>query len=242
MHDSHTEASLPARAAAAFSRFAEKYGERSLADCLNRNRQRGIADSDYDCESEAETVRLLLEGTGPDSILETERLSLREMTRDDLPALRAILQDPVVMTAYEGAFSEEEVEQWLVKQQLRYAHDGFGLWAVLDKVTGKMIGQCGLTMQDANGRQVVEVGYLFRRDHWHRGYATEAARACKRYAFDVLDEDDHPRQQSRLAGGRAAKRHGAARDVRQTLPRRGNAAHHLLRLPSVDAARRQSAE
>ena len=143
MHDSHTEASLPARAAAAFSRFAEKYGERSLADCLNRNRQRGIADSDYDCESEAETVRLLLEGTGPDSILETERLSLREMTRDDLPALRAILQDPVVMTAYEGAFSEEEVEQWLVKQQLRYAHDGFGLWAVLDKVTGKMIGQCG---------------------------------------------------------------------------------------------------
>ena len=94
------------------------------------------------------------------------------------------------MTAYEGAFSEEEVEQWLVKQQLRYAHDGFGLWAVLDKVTGKMIGQCGLTMQDANGRQVVEVGYLFRRDHWHRGYATEAARACKRYAFDVLDEDE----------------------------------------------------
>ena len=190
MHDSHTEASLPARAAAAFSRFAEKYGERSLAECLNRNRQRGIADSDYDCESEAETVRLLLEGTGPDSILETERLSLREMTRDDLPALRAILQDPVVMTAYEGAFSEAEVEQWLVKQQLRYAHDGFGLWAVLDKVTGKMIGQCGLTMQDANGRQVVEVGYLFRRDHWHRGYATEAARACKRYAFDVLDEDE----------------------------------------------------
>ena len=45
-------------------------------------------------------------------------------------------------------------------------------------------------MQDANGRQVVEVGYLFRRDHWHRGYATEAARACKRYAFDVLDEDE----------------------------------------------------
>ena len=183
MHDSHTEASLPARAAAAFSRFAEKYGERSLADCLNRNRQRGIADSDYDCESEAETVRLLLEGTGPDSILETERLSLREMTRDDLPALRAILQDPVVMTAYEGAFSEEEVEQWLVKQQLRYAHDGFSLWAVLDKVTGKMIGQCGLTMQDANGRQVVEVGYLFRRDHWPVSYTH----------LDVYKRQDHRR-------------------------------------------------
>ena len=52
-----------------------------------------------------------------------------------------------------------------------------------------MIGQCGLTMQDVNGRQLLEVGYLFEKAHWHRGYATEAAAACKAYAFDVLHAD-----------------------------------------------------
>ena len=46
-------------------------------------------------------------------ILQTSRLLLREMTEDDLPALRSILQDPQVMYAYEHAFSEEEVRAWL---------------------------------------------------------------------------------------------------------------------------------
>lgn len=50
-----------------------------------------------------------------------------------------------------------------------------------------MIGQCGLSWQDADlGEPVLEVGYLFKRKHWRRGYAAEAARACRDYAFNVL--------------------------------------------------------
>ena len=49
-----------------------------------------------------------------------------------------------------------------------------------------MIGQCGLTYQDWGARRVIEVGYLFCKEVWHQGYATEAAVACKRYAFDTL--------------------------------------------------------
>ncbi len=122
-------------------------------------------------------------------ILETQRLFLRQMTQDDIPSLCAILQDPEVMYAYEHAFSDEEVQQWLDRQIQRYHRDGFGLWAVIRKDTGEMIGQCGLTLQDWDGRQVPEVGYLFRKDHWHKGYATEAAVACKQYAFHVLGVD-----------------------------------------------------
>lgn len=123
-------------------------------------------------------------------ILETERLYLREMTESDLPALRRILQDPLVMYAYEHAFSESEVRDWLDKQKRRYAEDGFGLWAVILKATCEMIGQCGLTLQNYNEDQVLEVGYLFQKAYWHKGYATEAAMACKEYAFTKLGAEE----------------------------------------------------
>ena len=112
-------------------------------------------------------------------ILETDRLYLRKMTQEDYSALCRMLQDPDVMYAYEHAFSDEEAHQWLHKQLARYEEYGFGLWAVILKETGEMIGQCGLTMQDWNGREVLEVGYLFCKDFWHKGYAIEAAAACK---------------------------------------------------------------
>lgn len=120
-------------------------------------------------------------------ILETRRLSLRTLEQSDFAALCAILQEPDVMYAYEHAFSDGEVQQWLDRQLDRYAQYGFGLWAVILKETGQLIGQCGLTMQDCDGRQVLEVGYLFQKAFWHQGYATEAAVACKEYAFDRLD-------------------------------------------------------
>lgn len=144
-------------------------------------------------------------------ILQTSRLLLREMTEDDLPALRSILQDPQVMYAYEHAFSEEEVRAWLAKQRRRYAEDGFGLWAMVLRQTGAMIGQCGLTWQDrGDGTQCVEVGYLLQRAFWHQGYATEAATACKAYAFQELglDEVCSIIRDNNLASQAVAKRNG----------------------------------
>ena len=109
-------------------------------------------------------------------ILETARLALRRLTPADEAALRAILQDAETMYAYEGAFSDAEVQEWLERQLRRYETWGFGLWAVILRETGALIGQCGLTMQPWKDGEVLEVGYLFRRDCWRRGYAAEAAR------------------------------------------------------------------
>lgn len=120
-------------------------------------------------------------------VLETQRLVLREMTQADFPDLCKIMQDDDVMYAYEGIFSNDEVQRWLDRQIERYKEFGFGLWAVVLKETGIMIGQCGLSMQDFNNSKVLEVGYLFQKDYWHHGYASEAAIACKEYAFDKLD-------------------------------------------------------
>lgn len=122
--------------------------------------------------------------------IETARLRLREMTDDDLPELRAILHDPETMTAYNGAFSDAESLAWLRRMQQRYREDGFGLWAVVGRDTGRMIGQCGITRQQIEGDEIIEVGYLFQRAHWGHGYAVEAAAACRDWAFSTLAIDE----------------------------------------------------
>lgn len=121
------------------------------------------------------------------TIMETSRLLLREMTQRDYPALSAIMQDELTMKAYEGAFSDEETQAWLDKMLTRYTTEGLGLWAVILKENDEMIGQAGLTWQNVGDQKVLEVGYLYRRDHWGKGYATEAAVACKEYAFTSLN-------------------------------------------------------
>ena len=143
-------------------------------------------------------------------ILETNRLYLRKMEQSDYTALCKILKDKDVMYAYEHPFSDAEAQDWLNKQFARYENDGFGLWAVVLKETDEMIGQCGLTMQDVEGRQVVEVGYLFQKAFWHKGYCTEAAMACKEYAFERLNIDEVYSiiRDNNLPSQRVAKRNG----------------------------------
>ena len=149
-------------------------------------------------------------------IVETERLYLRELNQNDFEALCKILKDEQTMYAYEGAFCDAEVQEWLDRQILRYQKWGFGLWAVVHKQTGEVIGQCGLTMQPWRDTEVLEIGYLFQRAYWHKGYATEAARACKQYAFAVLGADQVCsiiRDTNTIAGGGSPQRHDGGRDM-----------------------------
>lgn len=124
------------------------------------------------------------------TIIETNRLILREMVMADLPALGEIVQDDSTMYAWNGAWSEEETLEGLQKQLRNYAEYGFGRWAVLLKETGKVIGLCGLQMYETDTDMVPEIGYMFNRAYWHNGYASEAAVVCKRYSFDKLNFDE----------------------------------------------------
>lgn len=116
----------------------------------------------------------------------TRRLTLRPLTQADWDDLAAILQDAQVMYAYEHHFSKEEVDQWLERQLTRYEREGVGLWAALERESGRLIGQAGITWQDWGELRVPEIGYLFHRAFWHQGYATEAARAWREYGFSTL--------------------------------------------------------
>ena len=122
-------------------------------------------------------------------ILETDRLLLREMTLSHLDALLLVLGDAESMRYYPKPFDCEMVQKWIDRQRRNYAQHGVGLWAMVLKATGEVIGDCGLIWQEVEGHQELEIGYHVRRDQQMQGYATEAAYACQDYAFNVLGCD-----------------------------------------------------
>ena len=121
-------------------------------------------------------------------VLETERMVLRRMGMSDVDGLMGIFSDPEAMRYYPGTKSRSEAEAWVRNQLDRYRRDGIGLWAAVLKYSGELAGQCGLTVQEVEGREEVEIGYLFLRKYWNRGLATEAARACRDYGFSLGHE------------------------------------------------------
>ena len=120
-------------------------------------------------------------------ILETERLILREMDQNDYDALYAVLADSDIMEHYPYTFDETRVRNWIARNMERYSKDGFGLWAVVLKETGEMIGDCGITMQNIHGTMLPEVGYHIRADQQRKGYTSEVAAGCIRWAFTNYD-------------------------------------------------------
>jgi RimJ/RimL family protein N-acetyltransferase len=119
-------------------------------------------------------------------ILETRRLLLREFVPQDANALVAVLGDPVAMQYYPAPFDRTEVDAWIRRNRARYFDPGFGLWAMLLKDSGELIGDCGCFVRELEGNVEFEMGWHVRRDLWGRGYATEAARHCIEYAFSSL--------------------------------------------------------
>ncbi len=119
-------------------------------------------------------------------ILETPRLILREFSPEDVNALARILSDPEAMRFYPTPFDHAGVEAWIARNRRRYAANGHGLWAMILKSNGELIGDCGLTVQNVDGINEIEIGYHVRRDHWKQGLATEAARACRDFGFARL--------------------------------------------------------
>ena len=119
-------------------------------------------------------------------MLATERLTLREMALDDLDFVAAMLEHPEVMRFYPKRYTREEARAWIERQMQRYADHGHGLWLVAERGSETPVGQVGLMMQEVEGIWEPEIGYLVHRPFWRRGYASEAAREVRRYAFGVL--------------------------------------------------------
>lgn len=116
-------------------------------------------------------------------MIETPRLMLREYCMADFDALYEIVSDAETMRHYPAPFSPEKTHAWIEWNRKSYREHGFGLWAVVLKKTGKFIGDCGLTLQNIDGRTLPEIGYHIHKKYWRQGFAREAACAVRDWAF-----------------------------------------------------------
>ena len=117
------------------------------------------------------------------NILETDRLLLRTLAKQDAPLLHSFFSDPETMRFYPSTRSKTQTEEFIERQMQRYANDGLGPWAVVLKPEKNLIGYCGLVKQVVDSKEEIEIGYLIAREHWRNGYASEAARGCRDYGF-----------------------------------------------------------
>jgi RimJ/RimL family protein N-acetyltransferase len=123
------------------------------------------------------------------AVIETVRLTLRELTSTDVDGLLEIFGDPLAMWAYPSIKTRAETEDWIRWAQSSYAANGWGLWAVIRRTDGRFLGDCGPMPQPVDGETVPELGYHIVRREWGQGYATEAALACRDWFFANTSHD-----------------------------------------------------
>ena len=123
-------------------------------------------------------------------IRETERLIIRESLKEDFEKLYQISRETDSDT-YTETMTEnynEAREKFFAYIACQYRYYGFGLWSVVKKETGEIIGRCGLSpaADDISPHGRIEIGYLIGAKDRQSGYGYEACRAILNYAFEVL--------------------------------------------------------
>jgi len=118
---------------------------------------------------------------------ETERLSFALLTKDYFNEWLPLFEEPTtaIFLGMDTSLSTNELcEAWFKKSLGRLENETGGMNVLIDKTTGKMVGQCGLLIQDIEGEKFMEVGYSVLPEFWGLGYASEAAQKCKKFAFE----------------------------------------------------------
>ncbi len=118
-------------------------------------------------------------------IIETSRLYFRCFLPSDAKEMFRLNNDPdVIRYTDDPPFASiQEANAFLLAYD-QYEKNGFGRWAVIHKETEEWLGWCGIKR---NEEELIDLGYRFHKEHWGKGYATEASVAVRDYAFKTLN-------------------------------------------------------
>ena len=159
------------------------------------NEDHGMQDAVMLIEGLEEADRMFLERVYerkhgiPWTIVTTGRCIVREITLDDLDALFALYAGKG-MTDYLDPLYEDEKEKEYQRSYIDYMYRlyGYGMWVVIEKATGKLIGRVGIENREACDGEP-ELGYMIDVSHQKKGYAMEVCLAVIDYAWDILEFD-----------------------------------------------------
>lgn len=123
----------------------------------------------------------------PWEILETERLFVRETTVEDVDHFYRIYAEPLITEYMENLFADRDEEIAYTENYIKtvYAFYGYGLWTVLEKDRGEVVGRAGISWRE--GYALPELGFVIGVPWQRRGYAFEACRAILDYAKEELE-------------------------------------------------------
>lgn len=124
--------------------------------------------------------------------LKTERLILRQWQKEDFIVFQKLTSDSEVMHYFPSLLTEEESDALAQRFHDLIAHRGWGFWAIEEKVSGRFIGYVGLhePASDLPFKPCVEIGWRLLKEHWGKGYASEAGKEALRFAFEELKLDE----------------------------------------------------
>ena len=122
-------------------------------------------------------------------IIETERLRLRRLTKEDRETVHPFLLTEDIMRPMHLPASIEFADDWLDRQIQRYETHGPANWLAERKSDGAFIGIMGVMLAEIHGAKCAELGYLVHPSFQRQGYALEGAKACMDYAFTALSAD-----------------------------------------------------
>lgn len=122
-------------------------------------------------------------------VIQTERLKLRGFLAGDVEPFAAMCADPEVIryASFAGRpLSLEESRSWVSRMQAHWQERNFGMWAVVDRQSGRFLGRIGL--QQPEGYPGVEIAWMLARNYWGQGFAYEGCMAAIEWGFSYLDQ------------------------------------------------------